>query len=82
MVPDLFANIELKSTYLSKNNLSFQSLSSKFEESKMILERIEKNQEVMYHFKFYKKHAMSLYLTYSLSKISNYIKRGKGCNIL
>ena len=39
----------------------------------MILERIEKNQEVMYHFKFYKKHAMSLYLTYSLSKISNYL---------
>ena len=43
MGPDLFANIELKNTYQSENNLSFQSLSSKFEELKMILDRIEKS---------------------------------------
>ena len=57
-VPDLFANIELRNTYQSENNfvsnirnfsglnvlsLNIKSLSSKFEELKIFLDRIEKS---------------------------------------
>ena len=58
MGPDLFSNIELRSTYQSENNfvsnirnfsrlnvlsLNIQSLPSKFEELKTFLDRIEKS---------------------------------------
>ena len=58
MGPDLFANIELRNTYQTENNfvsnirnfsglnvlsLNIQSLSSKFEELKILLDRIEKS---------------------------------------
>ena len=65
MGPDLFSNIELRNTYQSENNfvsnirnfsglnvlsLNIKSLSSKFEELKIFLDRIEKSGGNVYQF--------------------------------